>query len=325
MMQSLREWARRWLPHWAWVGLRRTWTYLRRLTHWAIVLIRVRGDGPREAGKLYLSALAAPITALPAIDSWRYPMLLFDTRVRAGRSDRFFCRRLTDDLWHVLTGRHGSVSSAMAARLKPGGTFVDAGANIGGFTVSAARLVGPSGRVVAIEMMPDTAALLRDNLARSGIEWVNVVEGALWDRQDVEIVAKMPAGLHGQASIARGFAAGGELIETRVRTLTLDQALGELSRIDVLKFDLEGAEVRAFEGGRESLSRTRCVIFEDWGGREQGREAADWLVEAGSPTTAIIASRPSPAGPPGGGRSTRCPDAAGDREREERSSTNGGS
>ncbi len=297
-MTSFKEQVRRYLPRPAWVGLRRAWTYLRRLAHWGIALVRVRGDGAREAGKLYLSALAAPVTALPAIDRWRYPMLLFDTRVRAGRADRFFCRRHTDDLWHVVTGRHGSVWRAIAAHLEPGCVFVDAGANIGGFAVSAARLVGPSGSVVAFEMMPETAALLRDNLARSGLQRVRVVEGALWDRADAEIVATMPAGLHGQASVARDFDGRGETVESRVKTLTLDHALADLSGIDVLKFDLEGAEVRAFEGGREILARTRFVIFEDWGGKNQGREAAEWLAGAGFVLrrldgTNMIASRPA--------------------------------
>jgi len=269
------------MPRPLWVLLRRISNYFRRLGHWVLVLRELRGDGMGEALKLYLSALAAPVTALPALDEWRYPRLLFDTHVRVGRSDRFHCRRATDDIWHVLPSGQGAVRRALARQLKLGGVFVDAGANIGGFTVFGARLVGSDGHVVAIEMMPDTARRLRENLEVNGLGWVQVIEIALSDVGGQEVIAKMPPGLAGQASIVRADSSMGEFIEIRVKTTTLDDVVGDLPRLDVLKVDLEGAEALAFDGGREALSRTQCVIFEDWGESDHERAAAERVTSAG--------------------------------------------
>ena len=52
--------------------------------------------------------------------------------------------------------------------LAPGGTFVDIGAHIGYCSLRAATLVGPNGRVIAIEANPETIRKLRDNVAASG-------------------------------------------------------------------------------------------------------------------------------------------------------------
>jgi len=56
-----------------------------------------------------------------------------------------------------------AVQQALAEHLHLGMTFYDLGANIGFFTLLAAKLVGPSGRVVSVEADPEIAARLREN------------------------------------------------------------------------------------------------------------------------------------------------------------------
>lgn len=81
---------------------------------------------------------------------------------------------LLDGFWEWWT------TVAVAGLLRPGETFVDAGAAYGYFTLLAAELVGPTGRVVAIEPHPRLAALLRRSLALNGMTArVTVHEAAL--------------------------------------------------------------------------------------------------------------------------------------------------
>ena len=63
-------------------------------------------------------------------------------------------------------GRHSDLplQLAMMALLKPGDRFVDVGTNIGMITLLAARLVGPEGRVDAIEPNPACCARVRRSL-----------------------------------------------------------------------------------------------------------------------------------------------------------------
>ena len=105
---------------------------------------QVRGDGPTEEAKLLASAIAAPITAFGDFDRWRHPLLLFPTRIRIAGRNLLFCTPKSDDLHHVVRSGQGAVHDALMRHLLPGGEFVDAGANIGAFTVlgigrSAAR------------------------------------------------------------------------------------------------------------------------------------------------------------------------------------------
>jgi methyltransferase FkbM-like protein len=72
---------------------------------------------------------------------------------------------------------------AFASTLGPGDVCIDIGANIGFFTVLAARLVAPSGRVVAFEPHPDARAVLRTAVERNGVSAsVDVMPTAVGER-----------------------------------------------------------------------------------------------------------------------------------------------
>jgi hypothetical protein len=173
------------------------WRYAQRLERWAVILRQLRGCTWRDQMKLLASAAAAPVLALRDLSSWQDPVLLFDACIRAPRIGRFHVRRHTDDLWHVLPSREQGIHDALERLLRPGDVFVDAGANVGFYTLLASRLVGPTGRVLAIEMMPATADILRQHVAINDCTNVELVEKALSDRAGDTIMAKVPAGKHG--------------------------------------------------------------------------------------------------------------------------------
>lgn len=158
---------------------------------------------------------------------------------------------LMDGLWesHVTGWLHDA--------LGPGDTMVDVGANIGYFTVLAAQRVGPQGRVVAVEASPGLCDILRRNVAMNGhLSTTTVWNRAAWSRAEtVKLHERVNYGAN--SSLAP---AGAEHLEqladteipTEVEAVPLDDLLDGISRIDVLKLDVEGAEVHALEG----LSRT---------------------------------------------------------------------
>ena len=77
-------------------------------------------------------------------------------------------------------GSELEVQQALQEHLRPGMTFYDVGANIGFFTLVAARVVGNGGRVVAFEADPEIAERLRDHVAGNKFDWVVVKEKAVW-------------------------------------------------------------------------------------------------------------------------------------------------
>ncbi|MEM6996443.1 MAG: FkbM family methyltransferase, partial [Myxococcota bacterium] len=77
-------------------------------------------------------------------------------------------RTLSETLWRTGTWE-ALQTKALLERLEPGDTFVDVGANLGYYTVLAAKKVGPSGRVFAFEPDPESFALLKRNVDRNGL------------------------------------------------------------------------------------------------------------------------------------------------------------
>lgn len=147
--------------------------------------------------------------------------------------------------------------------VKAGDVFVDVGANIGLYTLKAARLVGPAGRVVAVEPGRAAAELLDANLALNRYGHVSVVRKALSDRSGEAMLHHIPAGNDPQAFslLTDGSAPGAEQVETT----TLDALVAQLGlpRVDCVKIDVEGAEALVIDGGRETLARWHpTIVFE---------------------------------------------------------------
>jgi hypothetical protein len=72
--------------------------------------------------------------------------------------------------WIVLDGLwETQVTQWLQETLSPGQVFVDVGANVGYFTLLGGQLVGPGGRVVAVEAHPGLAELLRRNVIMNGL------------------------------------------------------------------------------------------------------------------------------------------------------------
>jgi FkbM family methyltransferase len=148
--------------------------------------------------------------------------------------------------------------------LSPGEVFIDVGANIGLYALKAARLVGPGGRVVALEPGQAACDQLVANLALNDFRCVEVVRKAASDNDGHAVLHHVELGNDPQAfSLIENLSAGdrGETVET-VKLDTMVAAMG-LTRIDLIKIDVEGAEPMVLAGARECLARFKpAVIFE---------------------------------------------------------------
>ncbi|WP_118864985.1 FkbM family methyltransferase [Sphingomonas gilva] len=233
--------------------------YVRRLWQWAFVAIETKPVGKGSAGRWLASIAASPLTSAGGLNGWKRPMLSWNATLRAKGIGVFFVRADSDDLYHILPSRERHVLEIIRRSLSKGDVFVDAGANNGVFTVLAAHLVGESGRVVAIEMIPSTASCLRRNVALNDLDNVEVVERALADTAGRIVSAIVPTRLFGSASIAHRDGAG-ERID--VTTTTLDEATAGIETINLLKIDLEGAERLAMAGAAATIDKCRGIIFE---------------------------------------------------------------
>ena len=152
----------------------------------------------------------------------------------------------------------------IARTLRAGDVFVDVGANVGYFTTLASGRVGPRGKVIAFEPDPDSCALLRDNLRRNGARNAVVFNCALGseDRAGQLYRSKSNFGDH-------RVAAGNEDRESvSISIRRFDAVCADLtvSRVDLIKIDVQGYEPQVLEGMGDSLDRlqVRTILMEFW-------------------------------------------------------------
>lgn len=159
--------------------------------------------------------------------------------------------------------------------LRPGDTFVDGGANIGYFTLIAAKAVGRTGRVHAFEPQPDNRRRLEEHVAMNGLSDVITIHDVALSDQPGEVTLhtfENPAANHGQSTFFAGTQATRKVT---VRTVRLDDYLPAVVP-RVIKLDIEGAEPLAIAGMRETLRAHRPAVIVELN--------ATTLARAGFPT-----------------------------------------
>lgn len=149
----------------------------------------------------------------------------------------------------------------MARRLEPGMRVVDAGANHGYYTLLFADLIGPNGRVAAIEASPRTASLLRRSVTVNGFDdRVTVMEVAVTDTDGQSLTFSTPVSEPKNARLITGDQAGAAdtvtVIGARLETL-----LGSWPHVDFIKADVEGAEEAMLDGAWSILERDRPMLL----------------------------------------------------------------
>jgi FkbM family methyltransferase len=144
----------------------------------------------------------------------------------------------------------GPVTRVLCREIRPGMTAVDVGAHIGYYTLIMAKRVGRNGRVYSFEPNPEVQEYLRRNLARNGYGQVAICTMALF-REDGSGV------LEGRDSLNAALSPRQSPTEGAVPMAVYDRIAGPLGigKVDLVKMDVEGAEMDILLGMRELLTR----------------------------------------------------------------------
>ena len=141
--------------------------------------------------------------------------------------------------------------------LQPGDWAIDVGANIGVYTKRFSDLVGPTGRVIAFEPIPETFALLTSNMELLRVQNVTLLNAAA--SNDTRIVGmdvpSFDTGLPNYYCAAVSPEAKG----FRVMTLSIDGL--SLPRVKVLKIDAEGHDKEVLLGAMNLIARDFPVLL----------------------------------------------------------------
>ena len=145
-------------------------------------------------------------------------------------------------------------------RLKPGDVFVDVGAHVGYFTLLAARRVAGIGTVLSIEPNPLALEQLRQNVERSGLRNVRIADTACGDTDHAVRLYLHTESNSSMASLSAVNAAAGAEVDVKCTTLDSLCQQHQLARVDLVKIDVEGAELSVLRGMERILRGMRPVI-----------------------------------------------------------------
>ncbi len=191
---------------------------------------------------------------LRAASAWPFPVRV---TVNSGR-EMFVDLRSSIGRGLFATGQFDmeAINPALAA-LEPGATFIDVGANVGFYSLLALDRVGPTGNVYSFEIDPRPLRCLRKTVAAHGITNLHVVEAAVSDKNGV--LSYSPKAEHGHNQIDLT----GRIRGPTIRSVRLDDWLQEngVSRVDVIKVDVEGAEKFVLAGAKNTIAKFKPLLL----------------------------------------------------------------
>jgi FkbM family methyltransferase len=158
---------------------------------------------------------------------------------------------------YYWTGSHERpVQGALQRLLRPGMTFWDIGAHIGFFSCLAGRLVGTRGRVVAFEPQNDNRQRLIACLELNRLENVTVSDCALAATRGSVVLHAHHSSLMWTLIDELGEGEG-----LTVTACSLDDAAQTAPLPQVIKVDVEGAELDVLRGGATLLTRHKPTLI----------------------------------------------------------------
>lgn len=212
-------------------------------------------------GSLFRATMAHPIgrrqpvRSMARIVGWQVRSRLWRRTMAhrwIGESRLIVEHGMTGATGNIYFGLHEFADMAVVLHLlRPGDLMLDIGANIGSYTILAAKVIGA--RVVAFEPARETLPKLRANVAANGVERLVTIEDCALGDRDGEIAFSV-----GLDTVNRVGAPGqSELVPIR----RLDSVAGSLDPV-MIKIDVEGFEPQLFAGADATLAQPTLRVIE---------------------------------------------------------------
>ena len=139
--------------------------------------------------------------------------------------------------------------------LREGMTVMDVGANLGLYSLLASRAVGPSGKVYAFEPVPEIFTRLKEHIVLNNATNVIPVPIALSDEKGTVKMSVM----RGESSFFRHLSE--KFVEVQVERLDDFVEREGIERVDAIKIDVEGAELKVIRGADKTIRRYKPILM----------------------------------------------------------------
>ncbi len=165
-----------------------------------------------------------------------------------------------------INGEYEPEIQDLICKLLPqNGCFLDLGGNIGAIVIPTAKR-RPDIKAYSVEAAPWIFSYLQANVERNNLKNVQLINNALFDKDDQELDFFSPPDKYGKGSLAAVFTNNA----VKVRSKKIDTLVADfqLDKVDLIKIDIEGFEYFAFRGAEKLLqgSSAPVIVFEfvDW-------------------------------------------------------------
>lgn len=174
----------------------------------------------------------------------------------------------TVHLFKALTKKHHQgLRPLLRQHIKPDAVILDIGANAGNFTYIFSQLA-PQGRVYAFEPGSYALSILRRVIALRGLDNIRLMPFGLSDKKTT-LDLHLPVKTSGSVGFGLAHIGDDKAVdprETLSEQIALDRlddvaAREKIERVDFIKIDVEGWELRALTGGEQLISRHHPVII----------------------------------------------------------------
>jgi FkbM family methyltransferase len=182
---------------------------------------------------------------------------LFDTKLK-NKSGIFWCGKKPDALSHSSEDYELEVQKVLNIRE---GVFVDVGANIGHLSINVAK--NPKTKVYSFEPEASNIKVFEKNISLNHLKNISLIKKGLSDEEgffDFYVLGENSGG-----NSLLDTKKGGRKVKIPVTTLDVFYKENKIERLDFLKIDVEGAEIKVLNGGKKTLKKFKPkIIFESW-------------------------------------------------------------
>lgn len=208
----------------------------------------------RRGGKRLLTRWTGPRTVFPARLTVRLPGMDVDFDTRSEIAQSWFFPRYQDGRPH-----EEPVTNLLCSRLETTSVFFDVGANVGYYSAVAAR-VCTGGEVHSFEVDPQLVSEIRRNLSLNAQVPGNVTCAAVWDRDGAVLgfAPHMPGNKSTNRVETSSARAGLHVASITLDTYCMDRGV----QPDVVKIDVEGAELHVLQGMDHVMAGVRTLLLE---------------------------------------------------------------
>jgi len=164
----------------------------------------------------------------------------------------------------AVTGEYETLeTSILAIFARQSKTIVDVGANVGYYVVELNRFLPNSGKIHAFEPVPESYEQLIQNVELNSVSTSVICNQIALSNLEGDLILFKPKNSGSSASSARNLHPREEVQEVHVVSDTLDNYIfaNKLKNLDLLKIDVEGAELFVIQGGIKAITKYKPVIF----------------------------------------------------------------